>query len=39
MFIHNVIVSYLGFGQPPLQLRLITLSTGLFVYTCIYSPR
>ena len=39
MFIHNVIVSYLGFGQPPLQLRLITfsLATGLIVY--IYNPR
>ena len=33
---YNVIVSYLGFGQPPLQLRLITLllTTGLFVYIC-----
>ena len=39
MFIHNVIVSYLGFGQPPLQLRLITLllTSSLFVY--IYNPR
>ena len=34
-----VIVSYLGFGQPPLQVRLITflLATTLFVY--IYNPR
>ena len=34
-----VIVSYLGFGQPPLQFRLITflLATSLFVY--IYNPR
>ena len=39
MFIHYVIVSYLGFGQPPLQLRLITflLKTSLFVH--IYNPR
>ena len=31
---YNVIVSYLGCGQPPLQLRLITflIKTGLFVY-------
>ena len=34
LYVHsfNVIVSYLGLGQPPLQLRLITFNTGLFVY-------
>ena len=30
----NVIVSYLGFGQPPLLLRLITFNKP--VYLCIY---
>ena len=39
MFIHILIVSYLGFGHPSLQFRLITLllATRLFVY--IYNPR
>ena len=29
----NVIVSYLGLGQPPLQLRLITFNTQ---FICVY---
>ena len=37
---YNVIVSYLGFGQPPLQLRLITflLTTSLLqlIHTLLY---
>ena len=38
MFVHILIVSYLGLGQPSLQFRLITLllETSLFVY--IYNP-
>ena len=35
MFIHNVIVSYLGFGQPPLQFRLITLLLATW-FICVY---
>ena len=31
----NVIVSYLGLGQPPLQTRLITFYN--LVYLCIYN--
>ena len=34
MFISfNVIVSYLGLGQPPLQLRLITFNNQ---FICVY---